>query len=119
MAYPPAAFALISTAPTNKFLLTGLVEKLKGMPDADFGIVDVYGMLLAGRLLVPKTELGADLEDLKISAQQRYVGQGQEPLPIYTAVRHEIPVHVATDAGATPEAVKEVAKSEAWFQWFE
>jgi cytosolic phospholipase A2 len=110
MAYPPAAFNLINSAPTNKFLLTGLVEKLKGTPDADFGIVDVYGMLLASRLLVPKAELAVDLDDLKLSTQTKYIDQGQNPLPIYTAVRHEIPV---TEDGV------EVRKEESWFQWFE
>jgi phospholipase A2 len=109
MAYPPAAFNLIATAPTNKFLLTGLVEKLKGTPDADFGIVDVYGMLLASRLLVPKGELDLDMEDLRLSAQRKYIDRGQNPLPIYTAVRHEIPVTVA--------GVE--AKAESRFQWFE
>jgi cytosolic phospholipase A2 len=116
MAYPPAAFALVNSAPTNKFLLTGLVEKLKGMPDADFGIVDVYGMLLASRLLVPKTELGVDMEDLKISNQRRYIDYGHNPMPIYTAVRHEIPL---AEKKADPAAAKEMARHEAWFQWFE
>jgi phospholipase A2 len=117
LAYPPAAFSLINSAPTNKFLLTGLVEKLKGTPDADFGIVDIYGMLLAGRLLVPKGELGVDLEHLKLSNQRQFIDQGESPLPIYTAVRHEIPVTAAE--GMTAEQVKETARNEAWFQWFE
>lgn len=117
LAYPPAAFNLISSAPTNKFLLTGLVEKLKGAPDSDFGTVDIYGMLLASRLLIPKAELAIDADDLKMSTQQDYIRDGQAPLPIYTAVRHEIPV-VASD-NLTAEEVKEKAKKEAWFQWFE
>jgi cytosolic phospholipase A2 len=41
IAYPPAALKLLSTMPTNKFLLSGYVEKLRGVPDADFGLVDV------------------------------------------------------------------------------
>lgn len=117
IAYPPAAFTLINSAPTNKFLLSGLVEKLKGVPDADFGIVDIYGLLLAARLLVPKGELSVDAEDLKISNQRKHVDWGQNPLPIYTAVRHEIPV--AEQNEATIEAAKAKAKREAWFQWFE
>ncbi len=114
IAYPPAAFNLINSAPTNKFLLTGVVEKLKGTPDADFGIVDLYGMLLAARLLVPKAELGVDLDDLKLSMQTNYINQGQNPLPVYTAIRHEIPV-------AEAETQNELAKAvgESWFQWFE
>jgi phospholipase A2 len=117
IAYPPAAFDLINSAPTNKFLLSGIVEKLKGVPDADFGIVDIYGMLLAARLLVPKGELSVDAEDLKISNQRKYIDRGQNPLPIYTAVRHEIPL--AEQNGSTVEEAALKAQNEAYFQWFE
>lgn len=65
IAFPPAALNLLTTAPTNKFLLSGLVEKLKADPGADFGLVDIYGMLLAARLLVPRGELGVCDRDLK------------------------------------------------------
>jgi phospholipase A2 len=118
IAYPPAAFGLVNSAPTNKFLLTGLVEKLKGMPEADFGIVDVYGLLLAGRLLVPKGELGVDAEDLKLSTQQRYISGGQHPMPIYSAVRHEIPPEEKKDVSTEKDLSKKQDK-QAWFQWFE
>ncbi|QDS70596.1 hypothetical protein FKW77_000252 [Venturia effusa] len=117
IAYPPAALAMISSAPTNKYLLSGIVEKLKGVPDADFGIVDIYGLLLAARLLVPKGELRVDSDDLKIGNQRHYIDDGQNPLPIYTAVRHEIPL--AEQDEKSPEEAKAKAKREAWFQWFE
>jgi phospholipase A2 len=117
IAYPPAALALINSAPTNKFLLSGVVEKLKGVPDADYGIVDMYGLLLAARLLVPKGELNVDAEDLKVTNQRNYLGDGQNPLPIYTAVRHEIPLVEQNEK--SPAAAIEKAKQEAWFQWFE
>ncbi|KAF2668570.1 cytosolic phospholipase A2 zeta [Microthyrium microscopicum] len=117
MAYPPSAFGLINSAPTNKFLLSGLVEKLKGMPDADFGIVDMYGMLLASRLLVPKGELGVDMDDLKLSTQQKYVNKGQNPFPLYSCVRHEIPIEEAPLDNGNQESKKDYDGS--WFQWFE
>ncbi|KAH8889860.1 cytosolic phospholipase A2 zeta [Thozetella sp. PMI_491] len=117
IAYPPVAFSSVITAPTNKYLLSGMVEKLKGNSNADFGLVDVYGLLLAARLLVPKGELGVNGKDFKLSNQRSYVKYGQNPLPIYTAVRHEIPE--LTDGGHASEAAKEEAKQEAWFQWFE
>ena len=121
IAYPPAALTLLSSAPTNKFLLKGIVEKMRGVPDADFGLVDIYGLLLAARLLVPKGELGVDELDLKISNQRRYVDEGDYPLPIYTAVRHEIPIAEKIDGAIhLPESeAKKAAKAEAWFQWFE
>lgn len=46
IAYPPVALATLNTAPTNKFLLSGFVEKLKGDRDADFGLVDVVSSSL-------------------------------------------------------------------------
>ena len=122
IAYPPAALDLFTTAPTNKFLLSGCVEKLKADPTADFGLVDVYGLLLAARLLVPRGELGVNPYDLKISNQRAYLARGEHPMPIYTAVRHEIPLNTPKkdlDTSDTPESLKEKAKKEAWFQWFE
>lgn len=118
IAYPPAALTLLSSAPTNKFLLGGIVEKMRGVPDADFGLVDVYGLLLAARLLVPKGELAVNEYDLKVSNQRKHVDDGAHPLPIYTAVRHEIPVQDQEIDGAVHQGVKGQEK-EAWFQWFE
>lgn len=92
IASPIVALGTLNSAPTNKFLLRGFVEKLKGDPKAEFGIVDVYGVLLAARLLVPKGELGVIDNDLKISNQRENMRHGENPLPIYCAVRHEIPI---------------------------
>ncbi|OCL13517.1 FabD/lysophospholipase-like protein [Glonium stellatum] len=118
IAFPPAALALVASAPTNKYLLTGIVEKAKGLPNPDFGIVDIYGLLLAARLLVPKGELSIDEYDFKISNQRRYTDDGSHPLPIYTAVRHEIPIEEQIDM-QDPIAAEAKARREAWFQWFE
>ncbi|KAI0813922.1 acyl transferase/acyl hydrolase/lysophospholipase, partial [Xylaria sp. FL0064] len=122
IAFPPAAFASVTSSPTNKLLLSSIVEKLRGDPNADFGLVDIYGILLSARLLVPKGELGVNVKDFKISNQREYIKYGQNPLPIYTAVRHEIPDidGAVTDSRDSPsETAKEIAKQEGWFQWFE
>lgn len=122
IAYPPVAFSDLATAPTNKYILSGMVEKLRGDPNANFGLVDVYGLLLAARLLVPKGELGVDPRDFKLSNQRQNIKYGQHPLPIYTAVRHEIPnAEIASGGGSgvPSEKAKEEAAREAWFQWFE
>ncbi|KAI9934888.1 hypothetical protein ASPWEDRAFT_117521 [Aspergillus wentii DTO 134E9] len=123
IAFPPKALNLLTTAPTNRYLLTGLVEKLKGDPGADFGLVDIYGMLLAARLLVPRGELGILDRDLKLSNQKYNLANGAHPLPIYTAVRHEIPGIDGEDGEhrqrPMPEKRIKESKSEAWFQWFE
>jgi phospholipase A2 len=124
IAYPPVALALLNSAPTNKFLLRGFVEKLKGDPASELGLVDVYGLLLGARLLVPKGEVGVEDSDLKISHQRENIKHGEHPLPIYTAVRHEIPIveessELEKATGSPSEETKAKAKREAWFQWFE
>ncbi|KAL8756950.1 MAG: hypothetical protein Q9184_004339 [Pyrenodesmia sp. 2 TL-2023] len=124
IAYPPTALGLLIAAPTNKFLLSGIVEKVKGDPTAQFGLVDIYGLLLAARLFVPRGELGVDSRNLKLSNQQAYLKDGAHPFPIYTAVRHEIPVEEKKseedkDQGVVSQTTKEKARQESWFQWFE
>jgi len=73
---------------------------------------------------VPKGEVGVDNRDLKISNQRDHLKNGEYPMPIYTAVRHEIPIieesselEKVTDSPS--EETKAKAKKEAWFQWFE
>lgn len=120
IAYPPKALELLTSAPVNKYLLRGVVERLK-TGYSSFGLVDLYGLLLGARLLVPANELAVRSEDLKLSNQKRYMENGEQPLPIYTAVRHEIPfIGGENEKGEViPEEVKEQAKGESWFQWFE
>ncbi|CAG9939118.1 unnamed protein product [Clonostachys rosea f. rosea IK726] len=117
IAYPPVAFQSLVSLPTSKYLLSGMVEKLKGDANATFGLVDVYGLLLGARYLVPKGDLGVSASDFKLSSQREYIKYGQNPLPIYTAVRHEIPGLPAEAAGSL--AARQKAAREAWFQWFE
>ncbi|KAI9662963.1 MAG: hypothetical protein M1821_008010 [Bathelium mastoideum] len=127
--FPPTALSLLCSAPTNRYLLSGVLEKKRGDPKADFGLVDIYGILLAARLMVPKGDLAVNEHDLKISNQRRYIDAGQNPLPIYTAVRHEVPLdseiakarddkHQTLNEDAQ-KRVTEKAKQESWFEWFE
>lgn len=116
IAFPPAVLTLLNTAPTNRYLLRGVVERLK-VGYSGFHLVDAYGLALAARLMVPRDEMSVDDADLKLSAQRRWIEAGQLPLPIYTAVRHEIPQE-NEDTPASEEE-KERAKQESWFQWFE
>lgn len=118
IAYPPVAFQSLVSLPTSKPLLSGLVEKLRGDPKADFGLVDVYGLLLGARFLVPKGELGINERDFKLSNQREVIKHGDRPLPIYTVVRHEIPQADQTRSEPT-EREKKLAKEEPWFQWYE
>jgi phospholipase A2 len=113
IASPIVALGLLNSAPTNKFLLRGVVEKLKGDPKAEFGLVDVYGVLLAARLMVPKGELGVNNEDLKISNQQANLRHGEAPLPIYCAVRHEIPIIEESSQEKITQTPSEKTKEKA------
>ncbi|CAK7568314.1 MAG: hypothetical protein SEPTF4163_006301 [Sporothrix epigloea] len=128
IAHPPELLTLLTAAPTNKYLLSGSVERYKADPNATFGLVDIYGTLLAARLLIPRGELDLSALDFKISNQRRHLTRGQNPMPIYTAVRHEIPG--LEETGITDEPTPENAKTksesdekspkkDAWFQWFE
>lgn len=122
IAYPPKALELVTSTPTNKYLLRGVVERLR-TGYSSFGLVDLYGLLLGARLLVPSDELNMNDGDLKLSNQKKYIENGEQPLPIYTAVRHEIPfVGGENEKGeAIPEEIKEQASKtgDSWFQWFE
>lgn len=124
IAFPPPALKLATSAPTNKFILSGFIEKLKGDPSASFGLVDIYSLLLAARLLVPKGDLDIHPEDLKLSNQRTYIDDGQLPMPIYTCVRHEIPIdeeerRESQGNEQLKEKLKEKAKKESYFQWIE
>lgn len=99
IAYPPAVLDLLTRAPTNKYLLAGAIERLRGDADAPFGIVDIYGILLAARLMIPHDEIRLDSDNMKLSRQTKYLAGGANPLPLYMAVRHDT--------------------QKACFQWFE
>ncbi|TKA30157.1 hypothetical protein B0A50_02876 [Salinomyces thailandicus] len=118
IASPPSLLSAMSQAPTNKYLLSGFVEKLRGVPDADFGLVDIYGLALAARLLVPRGELRVSQYDLKVSNQRFYTDDGKQPLPIYTAVRHEIP-HAVDNVEELAKEARFTTKHYDYFQWFE
>jgi phospholipase A2 len=148
---PTAAVGLFTERPTNKYLLRGLVERFK-QGYTELGMVDIFGTLVASRILVPANELAIRDDWLKLSNQRKYIDDGKEPMPIYTAVRHEIPIkavsndddknenekprdeHGLHDLGSTgddnnmisgnlegekQQALKQKAREESWFQWFE
>ncbi|KAM3515207.1 hypothetical protein MY11210_001100 [Beauveria gryllotalpidicola] len=127
IAYPPVALQALASLPTSRPLLSGVIEKIRGDKNADFGLVDIYGLLLGARFLVPKGELGVNHLDFKISNQRGILRDGDRPLPIYTAVRHEIPAlekkgkdktESSEDVSTTKKQL-EKAEKESWFQWFE
>lgn len=88
---PTAALTLFTERPTNKYLLRGLVERFK-QGYTELGMVDIYGTLVSSRILVPSNELAVHDDLLKLSTQQKFIDDGSQPFPIYTAIRHEIPI---------------------------
>jgi len=135
-----AALPLFMERPTNKYLLRGLIERFN-QGYTELGIVDIFGTLISSRILVPANELAVQNDWLKLSNQRKYIDDGKEPLPIYTAVRHEIPIKAVANNGhwlnqhsdstenlgssvengkgtIQPDAQQQ-AREEGWFQWFE
>ena len=60
----------------------GLAQKKQTGLNA--GIIDVYGALLATRLLLGDDPVN-QAKDFKLSEQKRYLKGGKNPMPIYTA----------------------------------
>ena len=120
IAYPPVVLDLVTSAPTNKYLLSGGLEKYQGQEDANFGLVDIYGLLLGARLLVPRGELAVNDKDFKLSHQAEYLKDGAYPLPLYSAVRHEVPdENKQIDGGKQAHDAADDIRSKSYFQWFE
>lgn len=90
----------LTTPPTNKYLLSGILRKAAG-PMGVASLVDVYGTLLASRLFVPKDLSKLDFQHLSLHLSRRNIDNGQLPLPIYTAIQHATPP-------ATLQAIREV-----------
>ncbi|KAK9475422.1 acyl transferase/acyl hydrolase/lysophospholipase [Dipodascopsis tothii] len=107
IAFFPAFLEMVTTEPTSKYLTHGLIEKLY-RKYSEVVLPDIYGLLLASRLMVPDTPRYVDPDNLKISHQRKIVDTGVAPMPIYTSVRHEIGTAADADAGRA-----------RWFQYFE
>ncbi|KAJ1985552.1 hypothetical protein H4R33_003960 [Dimargaris cristalligena] len=83
-----SALTGVLTSPAAASVFAGLVSKFdSGMP---LSLVDIYGTLLMSRLLMRSLTSTGDPADAKLTGQQRYLADGRLPMPIYTAVRHEI-----------------------------
>ncbi|CAH1769067.1 14860_t:CDS:2, partial [Entrophospora sp. SA101] len=86
IASPRGLFKLLKHSPDPEkaveLIFGGLMEKkLSGV---DVGIIDVYGALLAARLLLGD-DSQTQFKDFKLSEQKRFLEGGKNPLPIYTA----------------------------------
>ncbi|KAL5524090.1 hypothetical protein ACEPAG_8263 [Sanghuangporus baumii] len=81
---------MLTTPPTNKYLLAGILRKANG-PNGNASLVDLYGTLISSRLLVPGDLSRLDPRFLSLYHFGQNTDDGSMPLPIFTAVRHAIP----------------------------
>ncbi|KAI5310761.1 hypothetical protein KEM55_002504, partial [Ascosphaera atra] len=123
--YPPVLIDALIQDPTDKYLLCGLVEKMRETPNFDVGIVDIFGIYTAYKLFVPPDLRNLNQADLNLSMQKAYLQDGAHPLPLYAAARHEIPptrsdpqIPSSVMDGATLRS-KEARENESTFQIFE
>ncbi|KZT61963.1 FabD/lysophospholipase-like protein [Calocera cornea HHB12733] len=83
---------LLTTPPTNKYLLSGLMRKAAA-PGAEVSLVDIYGTLISSRLFVPTDkDTAVDPRFLSLHRFRRLLDWSASlPLPILCAVMHDIP----------------------------
>lgn len=86
--------------------------------------VDLYGTLLGGRLLFESDDPKAtpvDPRNFRLSHQRRFLKDGQHPMPIYTAVRHEMlwKDKAKGDIDSIAEQLKGQIDTVDWWNWME
>ncbi|KAI0699790.1 FabD/lysophospholipase-like protein [Cerioporus squamosus] len=95
----------LTTPPTNKYLLAGIIRKAAG-DTGTVSLVDLYGTLLSSRLYVPSELARLDPRHLSLHFFRRFVDNGALPLPIFSAIQHVTPPEKA-------EAIVEVEDEKA------
>jgi len=85
----PFSRVLISSH-THQYLLSGLLLKANA-PSGAVSLIDIYGTLISSRLFIPTDISTLDPDNLSLHKFRRFVDDGTMPLPIFTAIQHEIP----------------------------
>lgn len=121
--FDPETLELLTQAPTNAYLLSGAINKYASPHSDELTLVDAYGVLLSTRLYIPADESELDPKNLSLSSQKRFVHEGQMPLPIYSAVRHDLPKPKSKSEEKegqeiTQDEAEEALKHSKW-QWIE
>ncbi|KAG8890379.1 hypothetical protein FRB98_008954 [Tulasnella sp. 332] len=125
-----ATFDMLITKPTNKYLLTGIINKLAA-PNGSLSLVDIYGTLLSARLFTPEDV--TKLNPLHLSPRHFRVpvDDASLPMPIFTAVsRHlseaeklqKTAEKIATanrQTGTFRQEEKVVEREESNWLWYE
>ncbi|RUP49135.1 acyl transferase/acyl hydrolase/lysophospholipase, partial [Jimgerdemannia flammicorona] len=132
LTFNPTSFShltnLASVSEENQLRLVQGVLRRYGQVGDSVGLVDLTGAALGGILLTEEggaviEEEGKKVylrlvkpEEVKLSRQRRFVTEGENPLPIYCSVRHEMPEGNDAAEGMKTESD---GKKESYFQWFE
>ncbi|KAJ1971475.1 hypothetical protein H4R34_005732, partial [Dimargaris verticillata] len=110
-----SALADVLTSPVAASVFSGLVRKFdSGTP---LSLVDLYGTLLMSRLLTRTLDTNQPAITLSMSSQAQWIQDGNHPMPIYTAVRHEVLRQTGSTTTATdpePESQQATAGGPAW-----
>ncbi|GAA5853889.1 hypothetical protein JCM8547_007486 [Rhodosporidiobolus lusitaniae] len=106
-----------------KDLLSAVILK-ESSKGGEISLVDAYGTLVSTRLYSPSPSLPPpptppSLRALKTSTQRTLLDLGQNPLPIYCTVRHDLPSpSTISEAREKGESKAEIA-AKGEYTWFE
>ncbi|BFZ57325.1 hypothetical protein PYCC9005_004377 [Savitreella phatthalungensis] len=122
----PANLRCLMDSPADKYILRDLLERRKAGFE-DFGLVGLYGLLLASRFMLPSNEVKLNDRHMTVSAQRDAIDDGRTgPMSIYTLVRHEIPPKTQKEIETgqiegrlNADEAKEKVEEHAYFQFFE
>ncbi|KAL1922471.1 uncharacterized protein VTP21DRAFT_10010 [Calcarisporiella thermophila] len=109
---------LASDTSATQMIFGGL--RIKQEAQLPVRIVDLFGSIIASRLLLDNCKRIRP-EHWRLSNQRRWVDNGSQPMPIYSAVRHERPwKNYAAESDPFDDRLSvENEATDAWYQWFE
>lgn len=81
---------VLGSSHTSQYLLSGLLLKANA-PLGAVSLIDIYGTLISSRLFIPTDISALDPDNLSLHKFRRFIDDGSMPLPIFTAIQHEIP----------------------------
>ncbi|KAF1992411.1 putative cytosolic phospholipase A2 [Aulographum hederae CBS 113979] len=129
------AIRQVLSAPEGPLVALGPIVQ-KHQSGLETVAMDLYSVFTTGHVFlhndpmqqpggtVSKEVAGYHREWFKWSNATKYLNQGQEPLPILTAIRHERPWKDWADSShpfkdANPNEKEHSEAEDAWFQWYE
>ncbi|GAA5918331.1 hypothetical protein JCM6882_008216 [Rhodosporidiobolus microsporus] len=109
----------------SRAILTSIILK-EASKGGDISLVDAYGTLVSTRLYVPDKSSSVpppaqplSVRALKTSTQRIFLDDGENPLPIYCTVRHDLPSASSIEAAQKEGKSDQEIVSEGKWTWFE